>query len=85
MGYAVYQLRPDEYFPQERHVYLRQLFVRREARRQGVGRAAFRLLRDECFPAGAPIALDVLETNAAGRAFWEALGFRPYCTAMLLS
>jgi GNAT superfamily N-acetyltransferase len=85
VGYAVYQMRPDEHLPQERYVYLRQFFVRREARRQGIGRSAFRLLRHECLPAGAPIVLDVLTSNPGGRRFWDALGFRPYCTAMRLA
>ena len=84
VGYALYQMRPDEYFPQQRYVYLRQLYVAREARRQGVGSAAFRLLREQCFPHSTPVMLDVLEHNATGRAFWEALGFRPYVTTMLL-
>lgn len=84
VGYAVYQVRSDEYFPQERYVYLRQLFVRREVRRQGIGRAAFRLLCERCFPAGMAVALDVLQCNPGGRAFWESLGFRPHCTSMRL-
>lgn len=83
-GYAVYQVRHDEYYPEQRYVYLRQLYVLREARRQGVGRAAFGLLREECFPPHVPVMLDVLEHNATGRAFWVALGFRPYVTTMLL-
>jgi len=84
VGHAAYQIRYDEYLAQEGYVYLRQFFVRREARRQGIGRAAFRLLQNDFLPAGLPIALDVLEGNPGGRGFRDALGFRPYCIAMRL-
>ncbi|MCL5998554.1 MAG: GNAT family N-acetyltransferase [Chloroflexi bacterium] len=38
-GYAVYQVRRDEYCPDQQLVYVRQFFIRRELRRQGIGKS----------------------------------------------
>jgi GNAT superfamily N-acetyltransferase len=62
----------------ERFIFLRQFFVKPEFRRQGIGRAAIRILYDEIWPPNSRVALDVLCHNSAGRAFWEAMGFREY-------
>ena len=35
--------------------------------------------------AGERVVLDVLVENAAGQAFWQEAGFRPYATMMELS
>lgn len=75
VAYALF--RDDEW----NRIYLRQFFVVRDARRQGVGRAAVELLKREVVP-GTPVVLEVLTTNAAGRAFWSATGFREYCLAL---
>lgn len=82
VGYAVYRVEPDSFDPARPAVYLRQLFIRREHRRQGCGRAAFRQLTTHHFPAGAEVTLDVLATNPRGLAFWEAAGLAPYATVM---
>lgn len=76
VAYALF--RNDEW----RRIYLRQFFVVRDARRQGVGRAAMELFKREVVPAGTSIVLEVLTTNAVGRAFWAAVGFREYCLAL---
>ena len=52
VGYAVYQARRDEYFPDQTIVYLRQFYIEREMRGQGLGTAAFRALGGRAFPAG---------------------------------
>ena len=57
-------------------VYLRQLYVARTRRRQGLGREALRLLRAEVWPPGTGVTLEVLAANATARAFYAALGFR---------
>ena len=49
-------------------LYLRQFFVVRSLRRQGLGRAAIRLLLAEVVPKDKRIVLDVLIENDAGRA-----------------
>lgn len=82
VGYAVYQQREDYYYPDQRVVYVRQFYIEREYRGQGVGRAAFQALRQSRFPKGFPVALDVVATNPAGQHFWSKLGFSPYFVAM---
>lgn len=76
VAYALF--RDDEWG----RIYLRQFFVVRDARRQGVGRAAIELFKREVVPAGVAVVLEVLVENAAGRAFWAATGFREYCLAL---
>lgn len=60
----------------ERFIFLRQFFVHHAFRRQGIGREAFHLLSTEVLPSGMRVILDVLFDNAAGRAFWHAMGFK---------
>jgi GNAT superfamily N-acetyltransferase len=84
VGYAVYQLRRDEYFPNQAIVYLRQFYVEREIRGQGLGTTAFRALAAEHFPAGCRIVIDALASNPRGYDFWRHVGFEPYCTTMHL-
>jgi GNAT superfamily N-acetyltransferase len=83
-GYAVYQTRHDEYFPDQTIVYLRQFYVEREMRGRGLGTAAFRALAAEHFPPGSTIVIDVLASNPGGHEFWRHVGFQPYCTTMQL-
>ena len=52
VGYAVYQIRRDEYFPDQTIVYLRQFYIEREMRGQGLGTAAYPGLGGRAFPAG---------------------------------
>lgn len=85
VGYALFQERTDEYDTALKYVYLRQYFVRLEFRRKGLGREGVRLLRECAFPAGAEVAIDVLELNRTGRAFWEGIGFKPHLTHMKLA
>ena len=75
VGYCLYCEMPDEYLPDRTIVYLRQFFIDRSAREQGIGQAAFQKLMREWFPQGATVTVDVLEINPRGRRFWEKLGF----------
>jgi 8-oxo-dGTP pyrophosphatase MutT (NUDIX family) len=68
LGYALYRVEPS-------HLFLRQFFVVREHRNEGVGRAAFEHLSDHEWENIASIRLDVLAGNKAARSFWESLGF----------
>jgi GNAT superfamily N-acetyltransferase len=85
LGYTVYQIRPDEYEPERAIVYVRQFFIERERRGQGLGRHAFMLLMQTRFPQECTIALDVLAANPDGARFWASLGFQPYCTTLHLA
>lgn len=83
-GYAVYQVRKDEYYPERDAVYLRQFYIERGFRGRGLGAEAFwRLTRDR-FPGECEVLIDVLSGNPRGHRFWERLGFQPYYTAMRL-
>lgn len=82
VGYALYQIRADEYFPDRQFVHLRQFFLDRPHRGRGLGSGALRLLRGTRFPAGAYVRIDVLVCNPRGRRFWEKNGFGEYATTM---
>lgn len=82
IGYALYQLRRDEYFPDQIVVYLRQFYIEREARRRGLGTEALRTLVAEHFPPDCTVVIDVLAANLQGYAFWQHAGFQPHCITM---
>ncbi len=84
VGYAVYQHRRDEYFPDHTTVYLRQFYIEREQRDRGLGTEAVSLLRQGHFPAGSTVIIEALASNPRGYAFWRKVGFEPYCTTMHL-
>ncbi|MBL6752317.1 MAG: GNAT family N-acetyltransferase [Nevskia sp.] len=69
LAYAVYK----EY---AKEIYLRQFLVLQAARRHGVGRRAFDLLRSEIWCREKRLTLEVLSTNQAGYRFWRSLGYR---------
>ena len=74
-AYALYRDNGEE-------VYLRQLFVARDRRRQGIGRKAVEILRNRVWPAAKRLTVDVLTANTAGVSFWRAVGFRDYCLTL---
>jgi ribosomal protein S18 acetylase RimI-like enzyme len=58
--------------------YIADCFVAAEARRQGIGRQLVEQALEWCRRRGATeVELGVLPNNPTGRAFWEALGFKP--------
>lgn len=71
VAHALYREQPDE-------IYLRQLFVVRERRRQGLGKQAMRLLFSEIWPKTKRLTVEVLVANTAAVAFWRAVGYRDY-------
>jgi GNAT superfamily N-acetyltransferase len=71
VAYALYHAQPKE-------IYLRQLFVVRHRRRQGIGRNAFDILRTEIWPAGRRLTVEVLAHNAPTIAFWRSVGYQDY-------
>jgi GNAT superfamily N-acetyltransferase len=77
VAYALY--RDDEWG----RIHLRQFFVLRDVRRQGVGAAALQLFREAVVP-GRRVLVEVLAQNAAGKAFWLASGFREYALTLEL-
>jgi GNAT superfamily N-acetyltransferase len=75
IGYALFR-RGSEY------VYLRQLFVLPEFRRQGFGRKALHWLWRNAWPDATLLRIEVLVGNTSGREFWRSVGFREYCVTM---
>ena len=70
VGYALFRREPE-------HIYLRQFFVARDRRRQGIGRAALAWLREHVWGERARVRVEVLVGNAVGLAFWRAAGTDP--------
>ena len=68
VAYALFKESADE-------VHLRQFFVVRHRRREGLGRAAMRELFDRHWPRTKRLTVSVLVQNTAGVAFWRALGY----------
>ena len=71
VAYALYREQPEE-------IYLRQLFVLRNRRRQGIGRKAFEILRSRIWPANKRLTVEVWVHNEAAIAFWRAMGYKDY-------
>lgn len=72
VAYALYRDRGDS-------IYLRQFFVARDCRREGLGRKAMSILRGQVWPAGRRLTVEVLVSNHTGLCFWRAVGYRDYC------
>ena len=82
VGYALYQNRKDEYTPDCPEVYLRQFFIERPHRGQGLGRLAIQMLFSTRFPPRCTVVVDVLAANQRGLRFWQQVGFQPYQTTL---
>lgn len=82
IGYLLYRVLRDEYFPYKDSLYVRQYFIAPSYRRRGIGQIAFERITQEHFPADYAVMLDVLETNPEGKAFWLKLGFQVYNTTL---
>jgi GNAT superfamily N-acetyltransferase len=75
VAYALYREQPDE-------IYLRQLFVARDRRGQGIGRRAVEILRSQIWPQNKRLTVEVLTANAGATAFWRSVGYRDYCLTL---
>ena len=75
VAYALYRKQPEE-------IYLRQLFVVRQRRREGLGKKAMYLLRTEIRPKTKRLTVEVLVANTAAVAFWRAVGYRDHSLAL---
>ena len=81
VAYALY--RPGEsHEPSEANIYLRQFFVSREHRRQGVGCEAMKLLVEKIWPRGARVTVEVLAANDRAQGFFRSIGFSDYAITM---
>lgn len=80
IGYALY--RPTDPDTEGPGIFLRQFFIDRNHRRQGLGTAAYGLF-EQHITGDQIVALEVLASNPAGHQFWQSLGFRDYSTTYL--
>lgn len=65
-------------YAEAKEIYLRQLFVDRTRRREGIGRQVVQLLLDEVLPPGKRITVSALSANPRAQGFWRAVGFCDY-------
>ena len=75
IAYALFREQPEE-------IYLRQLFVVRHRRSQGIGRRAVEILRSQVWPKTKRLTVDVLVANRRGVAFWREVGYTDYCLSL---
>jgi GNAT superfamily N-acetyltransferase len=75
IAYALYREQPKE-------IYLRQLFVARNRRREGIGRRVMDILRSKIWPRGKRLNVEVLIKNEAAIFFWRAMGYKDYSLAL---
>lgn len=75
VAYVLFREQPDE-------IYLRQLFVIRQNRRQGIGRRVVEILRSEVWPNKKRLTVDVLVSNQAAVSFWRSVGYTDYCLTL---
>ena len=75
VAYALFREQPEE-------IYLRQLFVVRDRRTQGLGREAVEILRSAVWPKAKRLTVDVLVSNKRALAFWRATGYTDYCLTL---
>jgi GNAT superfamily N-acetyltransferase len=71
VAYALFREQSEE-------IYLRQLFVVRDRRGQGIGRRAVDILRNQIWPAGKRLTVDVLVSNKRAVKFWRSVGYTDY-------
>lgn len=63
-------------------IYLRQFFVTRHRRRQGLGRQAMQILLNDIWPKQKHLTVEALWRNRTAIEFWKAVGFSEYCLAL---
>lgn len=64
------------------HVYIRQFYVERKVRREGVGSRALTWMMEKVWKRKKLLRLDVLVENARGISFWRSMGFKDYCLTL---
>jgi GNAT superfamily N-acetyltransferase len=75
VAYALFREQPEE-------IYLRQLFVVRHRRSQGIGRRALEILRSEIWPKTKRLTVEVLVANERAVSFWRSVGYSDYALSL---
>lgn len=72
------------YRPTEEGMYIRQFCVLRSHQRQGIGRKAIAVFRDQIVAPDQALCLETYVHNDRAIAFWQALGFREHTISFRL-
>ncbi|MBN1290391.1 MAG: GNAT family N-acetyltransferase [Candidatus Latescibacteria bacterium] len=80
LGYALYRNHPE----QSDTIYLRQIFINRNYRRQGFGHKAIKIMMNEVWPKDKRLTVEVLSGNDAAISFYKSVGFQDYCLELEL-
>ncbi len=75
VAYALFREQPEE-------IYLRQLFVVRDRRSQGIGRWAVDILRSQIWPKTKRLTVEVLVANTRAVSFWRSVGYADYALSL---
>ena len=75
VAYALYREEAEE-------IYLRQLFVVRHRRSQGIGRRAVEILRSQIWPKTKRLTVEVLVANKRAVSFWRSVGYTDYALSL---
>lgn len=63
------------------YIYVRQLYIERNLRKQELGSSIIKYLRNRCW-VNRKIRVEVLCHNKNGLDFWRRIGFKDYCITM---
>ncbi len=75
VAYALFREQAEE-------IYLRQLFVVRHRRCEGIGRRAVEILRSQIWSNSKRLTVDVLTANKRAVRFWHSVGYADYCLSL---
>jgi GNAT superfamily N-acetyltransferase len=75
VAYALFREQPEE-------IYLRQLFVVRHRRSQGIGRGVVEILLSQIWPTTKRLTVEVLVANQRAVYFWLAVGYFDYALSL---
>ncbi|MCM2477288.1 GNAT family N-acetyltransferase [Rhizobium sp. CG5] len=82
VGYATHRREADPTNPGNQRVFLRQFYIVRHYRQDGMGQIAFGALAESRFHPEDRVVLEVIENNPGGRVFWLRCGFTPYSSLL---
>jgi len=75
VAYALFREEPEK-------IYLRQLFVVRHRRSQGIGCEVIKILRSRFWPKTKRLTVEVLVANKRAVNFWRSVGYKDYSLSL---
>ena len=75
VAYALFREQAEE-------IYLRQLFVVRHRRSQGIGRRFVEILKSQVWPKAKRLTVEVLVANKRAVSFWRSVGYADYALSL---